>query len=66
MPWSIVTCPMNHLMIRTLSFTLFRTYNIHAISFTPAELVEEMKKYYPDMEVTYEPDDRQAIGMSLS
>lgn len=39
-----------------------RTYNIQAISFTPRELVEEMKKYFPDMQVTYEPDERQAIG----
>ena len=41
----------------------YRTYNIQAISFTPRELVEEMRKYFPDMEVTYEPDERQAIGM---
>ena len=39
-----------------------RTYNIQAISFTPRELVEEMKKYFPDMKVTYKPDQRQAIG----
>lgn len=39
-----------------------RTYNVQAVSFTPAELVAEMRKYYPDMEVTYEPDERQAIG----
>ncbi|XP_064382211.1 L-threonine 3-dehydrogenase, mitochondrial-like [Halichondria panicea] len=39
-----------------------RTYNIQGISFTPAELVEEMRKYFPNMKVTYEPDERQAIA----
>ncbi len=43
-----------------------RTYNIQGISFTPAELVEEMRKYFPNMKVTYEPDERQAIGMFSS
>ncbi len=39
-----------------------RTYNVHAISFTPEMLVDEMKKYYPNMRVSYEPDERQGIG----
>ena len=39
-----------------------RTYNITAMSFTPGELVEEMRKYYPNMEVVYNPDYRQSIG----
>ena len=43
-----------------------RTYNIQGISFTPAELVEEMRKYFPHMKVTYEPDERQDIGVSHS
>lgn len=43
----------------------YRTYNIQAISFTPRELVEEMKKYFPDMTVVYKPDERQAIGEEL-
>ena len=42
----------------------YRTYNVQAVSFTPGELVTEMRKHFPNMEVTYEPDERQAIGKS--
>ena len=49
--------------IKLVLYLPHRTYNIQAISFTPSELVGEMKKYFPDMEVTYDPDERQAIGM---
>ena len=42
-----------------------RTYNVNAMSFTPAELVEEVKKHVPDLEVTYKPDARQEIGNLL-
>ena len=57
--WSDYFC-----MADTSLILLFspRTYNVQAVSFTPAELVAEMRKYYPNMEVTYEPDERQAIG----
>ncbi|GAB1605476.1 L-threonine 3-dehydrogenase, mitochondrial-like [Argonauta hians] len=41
-----------------------RTYNLNAMSFTPAELVEEVKKFVPDLEVTYKPDERQIIADS--
>ena len=40
-----------------------RTYNVAAISFSPAELVNEMRKYIPDMKVDYQSDkQRQDIG----
>lgn len=42
-----------------------RVYNVTAMSFTPAQLLEEMKRYYPHLTVEYEPDSRQQIGMSL-
>ena len=54
------------LLLFSFNVVLFlsqRTYNVQAVSFTPGELVAEMKKYFPNMEVTYEPDERQAIGM---
>ena len=40
-----------------------RTYNINAMSFTPAQLAEAVKKYIPGFEMTYKPDGRQKIGM---
>jgi threonine 3-dehydrogenase len=39
-----------------------RTYNITAMSFTPAELFAEIKKHIPELKVTYSVDSRQAIG----
>ena len=39
-----------------------RTYNVTGMSFTPEEIVEEMKRFYPDLEVSYHPDSRQSIG----
>lgn len=39
-----------------------RTYNVTAMSFTPEELVEEVKKYVPHLNAKYEPDSRQMIG----
>lgn len=39
-----------------------RTYNVTGMSFTPEEIVEEMKRFYPDLEVSYHPDSRQNIG----
>lgn len=39
-------------------------YNIQGLSFSPAELAEEIKQHIPDFEINYEPDERQIIAES--
>ncbi|EDO41360.1 predicted protein [Nematostella vectensis] len=41
-----------------------RTYNLGAVNFTPAELTEELQRFLPQLDVTYEPDQRQSIADS--
>ena len=38
------------------------SYNLAAMTFTPAEIFNEIKKYYPESTITYEPDFRQEIA----
>jgi len=40
------------------------SYNLGGISFTPEQLADEIKKYIPELEVTYKPDFRQKIAES--
>ncbi|MFO7830157.1 MAG: NAD-dependent epimerase/dehydratase family protein [Bacteroidales bacterium] len=40
------------------------SYNLGGISFTPKELTNEIKKYIPELEVSYKPDFRQEIAES--
>lgn len=40
-----------------------RTYNIAAMSFTPEEVAQEIRKHLPHLKVSYNPDSvRQTIG----
>jgi len=40
------------------------SYNLSALSFSPKDIAEEIKKHVPELVVTYEPDQRQAIAES--
>lgn len=39
-------------------------YNISSYSFTPAEIYEEVREFYPDFKISYKPDFRQEIADS--
>lgn len=54
---ALMEAPSENITVRT-------SYNFTAISFTPAELVAEIKKIAPNFQVTYKPDNRQQIAES--
>ncbi len=41
-----------------------RVFNVHALSLTPAQITESIRKYIPSFRITYRPDFRQAIANS--
>ena len=54
---NIMKAPDEEIKIRS-------SYNLAAMSFTPAEIAHEIKKHIPELEVTYHPDFRQNIADS--
>lgn len=53
----LMDAPKEHVKIRS-------SYNLGALSFTPEQLGNEIRKFVPDFAITYEPDYRQAIADS--
>lgn len=53
----LMEAPIEQIRIRT-------SYNLSGISFTPASLVNELKKFYPDFKCDFQPDYRQNIANS--
>ncbi|MES2812253.1 MAG: L-threonine 3-dehydrogenase [Bacteroidota bacterium] len=53
----IMQAPAEQVKIRS-------SYNLSAMSFTPAEIAEEIKKHYPNFTIDYIPDFRQKIADS--
>ncbi|HZF63958.1 MAG TPA: NAD-dependent epimerase/dehydratase family protein [Chitinophagaceae bacterium] len=53
----LMEAPAENISIRT-------SYNISAMSFSPAEISDEIKKRIPEFNITYAPDYRQAIAQS--
>ena len=53
----LMESPIENIKVRT-------SYNLAAMSFTPVEITASIRKYYPDFEVSYNPDFRQAIAES--
>ena len=54
---SIMQAPAENVKIRS-------SYNLSGMSFTPAEIAEEIKKHFTDFTINYEPDFRQKIADS--
>lgn len=44
------------------SLSIRRGYNVTALSFSPAEIAEEIKKHVPEFTIEYSPDYRQEIA----
>ncbi len=51
----LMEAPSDKITVRT-------SYNFAAVSFTPAQLVDEIWKISPDFKITYKPDIRQTIA----
>ena len=46
------------------NISVWTSYNLGGLSFSPEELAEEIKKIIPDFQISYEPDFRQQIAES--
>ncbi|GAA4848143.1 NAD-dependent epimerase/dehydratase family protein [Algivirga pacifica] len=54
---ALMDAPAEQLTVRT-------SYNFAGMTFTPEEIYKEVKKHFPQFEISYKPDFRQAIADS--
>jgi nucleoside-diphosphate-sugar epimerase len=53
----LMEAPSEQVKVRT-------SYNLAAMSFSPAEIAVEIQKHIPDFSISYKPDSRQDIANS--
>ncbi|WP_298550176.1 NAD-dependent epimerase/dehydratase family protein [uncultured Algibacter sp.] len=59
-----IKATINIMMARAKDIKIRSSYNMAAISFTPKEVAESIKKHIPEFEINYAPDYRQDIANS--
>ena len=59
-----ITATLQIMQADPTTITTRTSYNLAAISFTPKEVAEEIKKYIPNFQVSYKTDFRQQIADS--
>jgi nucleoside-diphosphate-sugar epimerase len=59
-----IKATINLMQADSKHLTIWSSYNLAAISFTPKQIFESIKKHIPEFSITYSPDFRQAIADS--
>jgi nucleoside-diphosphate-sugar epimerase len=59
-----IKATINLMQADSKHLTIWSSYNLAAISFTPKQIFESIKKHIPEFSITYNPDFRQAIADS--